>query len=350
MGVYKREKRWYVRWSENGRIQRRSLGSQVTTKAQALDIWRELKREIDLENYQARLKDRLPHLKSIAPPSFHVFRNRFLEARRGRIADSTLERYDLVLRLLEAHLGPDYPLDHINSYVVAEWASLRLDGGVSPAGVNTDLRHLKAALRWAAKEGYLDQAPEIEFMKEPRRLPRHLTPEQVSRLLSMETHPERKRLWTYLVYTGCRRGEALGLNWEDIIWEPRPAARVRGKGDRERWVPLLPSVVEALGPRKDVGPVFPEAAGVHRTTVSHWFRKLTRQAKVEARLHDLRHTCFTWLASQGVPLRVIQEIAGHATIATTEIYSRGLVADLHQAMEPLTHMAAQRPSGNGTIS
>lgn len=192
------------------------------------------------------------------------------------------------------------------------------------------MRHIKAALRKAAKWGLIEKAPEIEMLKTPKRLPRHIPPEQLEEILNAEQHPKRKRLWLFLLWTGCRRSEALNLSWEHITWSEKPAARIVGKGDKERIVPLLPPAAKALGKRADLGPVFP---GFHPITTSKWWRGLVKKAGYPGvRLHDLRHTCFTYRVSKGVNLKVVQTIAGHSDIRVTMGYAQGLVGDLYDEM------------------
>ena len=163
------------------------------------------------------------------------------------------------------------------------------------------------------------------------------------------------------------------MQWQDITWEPRPMAHITGKGGKQRWVPLLPPVVKALGRPKDIGPVFvfrsdlvatlppveelrwlldeysrvelarefgvsdvaigrwlrlgyPEPKQVHIDTITKRFKAAAVAAGLgEHRLHDTRHTTLTYLLSKGVRPRLAQEIAGHASITTTEDYAKRLV-------------------------
>lgn len=332
MGVYKRGNRWYLRWMQDGQLQRRSLGPDITTKKEALEKWHELQVALKKRRGQSQISAFLGGSNITLPE----LRRRYLSDRSARVAASTYRLYEFTLKSFERYFGSGFCVANITSDEIDRWVSVMYDRGASAVYINSNLRILRAALNWAVKHDLLRDLPTIRYLKEPKRVPRRLTPEQVRALLRAETHPERRALWTFLLYTGCRRSEALGLRWEHITWEPHPVARVRGKGDKERLVPLLPAVVEALGLRRDVGPVFPRAARVHYTTVTRWFRQAARAAGIEgARIHDLRHTCFTVLASAGVSLRVIQDLAGHANIATTERYVQGLVVDYYEQMGSL---------------
>jgi integrase len=344
MKPFKRGNRWYVRWWEHGRDRRRSLGSGVKTEAQA-------KAQVRLLN-QAR-QDRRLGLLDASRTTLQQARDEYLDTLgstsqagrwAGQIAETTHKRYACSLDSLAAFTGPKCLLRSLTSRKLSRFATHRLTAGVSPAGVNADLRAIRAFLRKAARWEWIERAPEIDMVKEPRRLPRHLEPEQVEALLKAEKSAERRRLWIFMFWTGCRRAEAHGLRWEHISWKPKPAARVTGKGDRERLVPLLPEVVKALGEPKDVGPVFAfhvagrgrsrkHAVPVHPDTLSHWFKDAALAAGLEiTHLHDLRHTAITYMLSRGVPPRVVQEIVGHAQLSTIMHYSRAVVADLYDEL------------------
>ncbi|HKE50656.1 MAG TPA: site-specific integrase, partial [Actinomycetes bacterium] len=160
-----------------------------------------------------------------------------------------------------------------------------------------------------------------------------------------------------LLAVGLRRGEALGLRWEDIGLEERTLKirqtlqRAAGKLQflppktlrSARTVPMPTMCVAALRvhreeqelERRKAGDTWQEFGLVFTTTigtpleprnVNRWFASLCTRAKIRAiRLHDLRHTCATFLLTQGVPARVVMEILGHSEInVTMNIYAHVL--------------------------
>ncbi len=331
---YRRGNRWYIQWWREGRRVTQSLGPTITTEAQAMKVFQDLER--------AGLEERLARLDPSRLTLAH-FLPQYLEERRGHLKPGSLARYDVALRMLMADLGGNTLLRSITARRLQQWAGQRLAAGVSRAGVNADLRHVRGALNWAAEAGMLQRAPRVKLLREPRDLPRHLTPAQAEALLAAEVDPDRRRLWIFLLWTGLRRSEALSLRWEHVTHGERPAALVaKGKGDRQRMVPLLPKAYDALGPARDVGPVW--AMDLHprgarkatsvvpkADTVTHWFKEAALAAGLDCRLHDLRHTAITWMVSRGVLPRVAQEIAGHANYSTTERYAKAVVTDLYDA-------------------
>ncbi len=335
MGVFRRKTksgyRWYGQWWKEGRRVTRSFGPKIKTRAQAQKVWDQAEHN--------RIMGKLGVLDS-SPLTLEQLKTKFLETKAAHLAPKSLDRYDVSLRMLAKDFGDGARVKHLTSRVLSRWASHRLQEGVSPAGVNCDLRHIRAALNWAAHHDLMEKAPHVEMVLTTKPLPRHLTPEQLDALLSASP-PERRRLWVFLIWTACRRSEARSLRWEHVEWNP-PAATITGKGSKERKVPLLPLAVAAMAglpapdgpicpwPRQDIGSVWPE---VTVDIFTRWFQKDRRAAKLSGvRLHDLRHTAITYMISRGVKPRVVQEIAGHESIVTTEGYSRAVVTDLYEQM------------------
>lgn len=143
-----------------------------------------------------------------------------------------------------------------------------------------------------------------------------------------------------LLYAGgLRVGEVVALRMEDLHLD-QARAQVRGKGDKERIVPLGRSAVEALGEYLERGrpgllsarmqtAVFLSARG--KALTRQWVWDMVRRAAGSDRKaspHMLRHSCATHMVEHGADLRTVQRLLGHADIATTQIYT-------HVAMEHL---------------
>lgn len=311
MKVYKRGNRWWFYGQVDGSTMRYSLGPDIVTADQA-KAWLE------------RLK------KGSLAITLQGFFNDYLIDIQTKVAQSTQARYKRSLRAFEAHFDGHNLIGQITTRDINQWAAARLKAGVSPEGVNIDLRHVKAALKCAERWELITKAPLIEMVKTPRRLPRHLTKEQFLKILSCEPSPDYRRLWSFMVWTGVRRSEALGLCWDDINLDEMPSARVIGKGDRQRIIPLLPPAVEALGVAGS-GLVFGFVG--HPDNATHRFHKAARAAGVKAKLHDLRHTTLTWFVAAGVPLKLVQDVAGHSSITTTMNYAKKYIGDSYQTLK-----------------
>lgn len=310
MKVYKRGKYWGVEYSQDGQRIRKSLGSDIKTEQQALAWLAEFeKKEKALELRQA-IKD-------------------YLLAGQTRLAQTTIRRYRDTLDVFENHFGVHCRVDRITSKDISAWAALRLNQGLSAESVNIDLRHIKAFLNRLVDWELIEKCPKIEMVKAPKRLPRHLNESQVQAILDAEPRDQFRRIYTFMVWTGARRSEVVDLCWEDVALGEFPQATITGKGDRQRVIPLMPPAVEAMGPHQTSGPVFNVGKADY---VTHRFIKASRAAGITARLHDLRHTCLTWMVAKGLPLKLVQDIAGHSDIKTTLNYAKTFAGGSYQTL------------------
>jgi len=300
MRLFKRGNRWWFSDMINGEFVRRSLGPEIVTREEA----------------ELCLADALAEQNALTIRSFKVA---YLNERRPHLALASLESYRDALNSFESFFGVSRRIDTISSREIMAWAAHLLENGRKPVSVNVHLRSIKAAFNRAVIWELIPKVPRIEMLKIPKRQPRHLTEDQFQNILDQETNPEYRRLWLFMVWTGVRRSEALGLHWDCVFFGERPQATVIGKGDKERSIPLLPPAVAALGNPGHFGPVFKVGCADY---VTHRFLDLARAAGIKAKLHDLRHTALTWMVARGVPLKLVQDIAGHTSITTTMGYAR----------------------------
>ncbi|MFD1797716.1 tyrosine recombinase XerC [Paracoccus aurantiacus] len=213
--------------------------------------------------------------------------------------------------------------------------------GLSARSLARRLSATRSFLRWISdREGYdLSAALSARGPKYQRSLPRPLAPDQARELLEHagQHHPEPwiasrdMAVLTLLYGCGLRISEALGLTGAD--WPLREALTIRGKGGRERMVPVLPVAHKAIAeylrlcpyPLEPEGPLFrgarggPLRAGVLESAVARMRQSLGLPPT--ATPHALRHSFATHLLSAGGDLRTIQELLGHASLATTQVYT-----------------------------
>jgi integrase/recombinase XerC len=187
----------------------------------------------------------------------------------------------------------------------------------------------------------VDPAAGIPTPKKEKQLPVHLTVDDVFRLL--EAPPAdtpaglRDRAMLEVVYsTGIRVSELVGLDWADID-ERLDVVRVRGKGDKERIVPIGKKALGTLRAYRERIPylcpknvrderaVFLNRRGTRLTTrsVARLMERYIRTSGIatKATPHALRHSFATHLLSAGADLRSIQELLGHASLSTTQKYT-----------------------------
>jgi integrase/recombinase XerD len=271
----------------------------------------------------------------------------YLEFERG-LSRNTLEAYrtDLLqfgrfLRRRELSALDAAPAD------VADFLAELAGGDADRPPASTATIHRKAAClrsfyRHLRREGLLDSDPTatLSAPRRSRKLPDVLTRGEVDRLLSAPrgTQPAalRDRALLEVMYAcGLRASEVIGLELADVDVD-EGLLRARGKGSKERLVPIGRAAVRALRAYLDRGrPALAGGAGESRLFVNFRGGALTRQGlykivrrhAVKAGLadrmspHTLRHTFATHLLTGGCDLRSVQEMLGHADVSTTQVYT-----------------------------
>ena len=216
----------------------------------------------------------------------------------------------------------------------------------TPPPAATSLARLQSSVRgwhrFLTREGIEQDDPtgRLRPPKAPRRLPKALTIDQVERLLTAPSAEDpigiRDRALLELLYaTGARVSEAVGLDVDDLAHGD--VLRLRGKGSKERIVPIgsyaraavdayLTRVRPALAAKgRASARLFLGARGAPLSRQSAWLviRAAAENAQITAEIspHTLRHSFATHLLQGGAEVRVVQELLGHASVATTQIYT-----------------------------
>jgi integrase/recombinase XerD len=327
----KRSHTWGIRLSRSefppsGKFVRLSkiVGRAVTTEEEArrvFDIYQE-----------ERLKEKLIELQRGKTCTLEQLKRLFPADRPGLSGD-TLRMDRLALQHLITAAGAAKQVWAVTKADLQKMANSCLARGLSVASVEAYLRHIKAALNWAIDAGYREKLPKFPTLPRRKRLPRAIPIDHLTAILQWAQDHDR-RLWRmalFAAYTGCRRSEVLRVRGMDVQLYPCPQlpvvgrVRIVGKGDAERFVPLLIDALPALDPLPQLGRIFPK---INKDTLSHWFSAaVAGSGFVDARgstlynFHSLRHTFGTLLVRRGVHLRVVQQILGHSDSRVTEIYS-----------------------------
>jgi integrase/recombinase XerD len=264
----------------------------------------------------------------------------FLALSAARLAPRTVEAYRRDLFALA-----DW-LEHSPASVTTEELERYLAGlraaGLSGATIARRVASLRSFFRHLVLIGAADANPaaDLDLPRRARRLPRVLSPSEVERLIDAAagTTPRtlRDRALVELLYgAGLRVGEAVGLDKGGVDLDQR-LVRTIGKGGKERVVPVGREAVEALRrylgrgrphlDRRHRPELFLNAQGGPLTRAGAFLllRKLAAKAGLEPeRVHPhlLRHSFATHLLEGGADLRSVQEMLGHADLATTELYT-----------------------------
>ena len=216
---------------------------------------------------------------------------------------------------------------------------------------------LRSFYRWAIRKRHVAVSPVANLApgERSRPLPRALPPWQVRALLErLDQIPydlddeereewERNRLIVLVyLYTGLRLAELANLTWDRVDLDAAIILVVKGKGNRDRAVPIHPRVVDELRSWPGFaasGPIFWSRRGGALTDegISEMFRRFVQgRLGIECTAHRLRHSFATELRRRGIDLRVIQHLLGHANLNTTAIYTAVYPDDLQDAIGKLS--------------
>jgi integrase/recombinase XerD len=241
---------------------------------------------------------------------------------------------------------------------------------LAPASIARGLVAVRSFHRFCAREGFLSRDPseEVAAPRVPQGIPKALDEAEVMLLLSAVTGgdalAQRDRALLELLYgTGIRISEAVGLDLDALDLD-EALVRVLGKGAKERVVPLGRSARAALldylgdgrlhlraARRRRARPVdddavFLNARGGRISRQACWtiVRHAGERVDLGGRLspHVLRHSCATHMLDHGADLRVVQELLGHASISTTQVYTKvspERLREVYEAAHPRAKLA-----------
>jgi integrase len=312
------------------------------------------------EVQDALLKARMDHSHGLPVVTERQTVGQFLErwledSVKPSVRPLTHEQYRQHVKLYLAPLLGHHRLDKLVPQHVRAFLKRKLEDGLAPRTVQLALVILRKALSQAVNDGMIGRnaAKLVDGPRVERFEGRTLSPEQARAFLDAVVGERLEALYTAALVIGLRMGEALGLRWRDIDLERRTLTvnrileRIgRGNGStlqfvepktsRSRRTVTLPEVAAkalrahrvrqleerlAEGSRwRDHELVFPTTIGTPLEPHSlhdDFKRILVKAGLPEIRFHDLRHSAASLMLAQGIPLRSIQEILGHSSIALT---------------------------------
>ncbi len=240
------------------------------------------------------------------------------------------------------------------------------EAGYAPATIARRLASLRSFFRFGLREGWVENNPAkaLRNPRKPRHLPHFLSSEEIARLLAAPPANTlmglRDRAILETMYSaGLRVSEVVGLNESDLDLRAE-ILRVRGKGRKERLAPIGSFATRALRrwlavrrlhphePAGPTAPVFVNRFGRRLTTrsLARMLEKYLRTAGLDRRTtpHSLRHSFATHLLDRGADIRSVQELLGHKSLVTTQIYTHVSTASLRAVYEK-AHPRAKSATG-----
>ncbi len=261
---------------------------------------------------------------------------RYLEIEKG-VSPHTLRAYGKDLKAFSNHVKSkveDIELNDIRGFVAEE-----INSGHKKTTAGRRLAAVRSFLKFLYREGYIKSNPAklVPTPKLPKMLPKFLSVDDVFSLVEKPEGigflPARDRAILELLYSsGLRVSELAGLNAEDINVR-EGLVKVKGKGKKERIVPVGTKAVEAIKTyliervllRKKDNALFLNKNGKRLTdrSIRRIVIKYAKAIGVNSRIgpHTLRHTFASHLLQGGADLRVIQELLGHSSLSTTQKYT-----------------------------
>ncbi|MBU0519597.1 site-specific integrase, partial [bacterium] len=295
-----------------------------------------------LEEEQARIALGLEPVEKIEPIMLSQFIQVYQEDRR-RIGKSqeTIGIDEFALTLLQKYLS-DCKISTINDATALRYRNYLLES-VKPATASIRLRAIRTAFGWACEK------PGVKYLKSnpfkqkglipsdnTQRAPLCLTQDEKIRFLNVISEdPEHEKVFRFMLLSGVRRAEVIGLDWSDIDLESKVINIQQTKTHKVRKIPITIELWQLLS---SIERSKPKPFEYSPDWLSALFRRYAGKAglRPELHLHSLRHTVATDLVNQGVPIHQVKDFMGHSKITTTQIYLHSVDDDLRRVAERLT--------------
>lgn len=312
-----------------------------------------------------------PHLDTLQPLAMHTAIARFLQflAVERNASAYTVKSYREDLSALVEYLSTTYdgrlpPPGDVTVSDLRGYVAALHESGYAKTSIARHLASLRGFFRFGQREGWVETNP-AKPLRNPRKgrmLPHFLSADDLGRLFEAPPADEpmglRDRAILETMYSaGLRVGEVVGLDDGDLDFDAA-ILRVRGKGRKERLAPVGTYATRALerwlrarrlhaSIEKGAGaPVFVNRFGRRLTTrsVGRMLEKYLKVAGLDSRTtpHSLRHSFATHLLDRGADIRSVQELLGHKSLVTTQIYTHVSTAALREVYER-AHPRAKKP-------
>ena len=340
MSLRKRGGIWWIDVvAPNGERVRRSTGTPDKALAQ---------------EYHDRLKAELWRLAKLGEKPRRTWNDAVVRWLKERAHKATAKEDVTKLRWLDRFLGGK-DLEHINRALIDRVTDAKLAQGCSNATVNRTLELVRAILRRCVNEWeWLERAPYVRMLNEPRRRIRFLTRDEAQRLLA--ALPEHLGdMAAFSLATGLRAANVTGLQWSQVDLVRRLAwiHPDQAKARKAIAVPLNAEAVALI--RKQLGRhqthVFSfRGKPIQQLSTKAWYAALERAGIADFRWHDLRHTWASWHVQGGTPLHALQELGGWESAEMVRRYAHLAADHLAPWADRLVALRTVEPRPNGTFT
>jgi integrase len=325
MGIYSKNGQYFIDYYYQGKRVREKAGTNKREAEHALAIRRA---EILQGRYQIRQQSKM---------TFAEFSGIYMEYAKANKRSWLRDHTSLT------HLVPVFgakKLDEITSRSIDEYKIKRLEK-VKPATVNRELILVKRMFNLAIIWGKATANPMkgVKLLREANMPERILTKDEITQLLAVCSDYFRPIVLTAL-HTGMRKGEILGLKWEQVDLEARVITILFSKSGRIRKIPINSLLFEILKGLREKS-VSEYVFTCRRTKLppgeirTAWLTAIRKSGIIRCRFHDLRHTFASHLVASGVDIVTVKELLGHADIKMTMRYAHSAPASKVKAVASL---------------
>ena len=273
----------------------------------------------------------------------------YLSSSSALLTIGTVERKKSALKHLFKFFG-DTQISEIDFVIIEKYLSFRKkeilnkdsnlgkrEQEISFRTANIELAVLSSLLNFALRRGYLEKNPAagIKKLNELSRL-KTLSDSDIDKLIAGATNKLTRNIMTFLIYTGCRKGEALNLKWDDVDMQNDVIAIKGTKTKYDRYIPISKPLKELLGgieKYQDCLYVF-NKNGAKLGDFKKSFHTACKNAGFkDMHIHDLRHVFASKMVKDGVSLYITGELLGHRTTQMTKRYSHLVPDTLKKAVD-----------------
>ena len=270
-----------------------------------------------------------------------------------KYSNNTVLAYQRDLKIFQIFLASEYEVSDLMGVhypQIRRWITLLVDGGLSNRSINRKISALNSYFKFLVKTGDLRTSPlaKHKALKVQKKLHIPFSEKEVKAVLSTKKDDSfeaiRNLLILELLYsTGMRRAELISLKISDIDFHHQQL-KVLGKRNKERYIPLLNTVLGSLKSYinmrnqlvniqdSDILFLTKKGAKMYGTLVyrivKNYFEIISSKAKKSP--HILRHSFATHLLKNGADLNAIKELLGHSSLAATQVYTHNNISELRK--------------------
>lgn len=340
MGLYKRGQVWWMRFTHNGDVVKRS--TETRDKKLADKVYCKVMTQITEGTWFERPLGEGITLREMLDKYLKEYslRNK---------SKSSISSDGCMTKNLNRYLGDMYITD-ISPRAISDYKSRRREEGVSPKTVNNELVMLNHAFNLAMKEWeWVRENPVSRVSREKvnNLMERWLTYTEETVLLA-ESPEWLREITTFAINTGLRQSEILNLQWSKVDFNRRTLTILEQKNKGRDTLPLNNRALEVLKAREKVkhinGYVFYNGNGNRidaRNLLRAYYSARKKAGLEDLRFHDLRHTFATRLAQAGVDLYKVQKLMRHKTPLMTQRYAHHYPESLRDGVEVLDRLGGE---------